>query len=610
MKFEKFLFLVLMNFGLFACGGGSQNDTAPPTEQTILPPKAVISIEEDLYYIGDTVTLSAEKSTDPNQETLSFNWQITDPHGEVIELTGASSETVTFSVAEKGDYTVNLTVNNSKGKSHTASQKVSVIQKIVSENSLPIANITLITTSPRTNAWIELSGAGSSDEDGEISRYLWEVTSENDSFAVEYSDNASENFKFFTQYSGSYQVKLTVEDDSQATNSTTLAVLVEEQSSVDVEAIITGSSQVKQHDTVKLSAESSITVSQTSFSWQMVSRPEQSEAQLTSTEGVLTEFIADKAGEFQIKLLLIDAEDNQAETTYTVTATSPTQNTPPLARVSVDNISKRLGQAFELSAEQSNDPDNDVLTYRWSVVQAPNGANYSFSDAAAEQTEFLPDMVGEYSVSLVVSDGVADSSATTTLSVTNANTAPVVVSIRADKQTPMQGEMVTFSATVMDNENDQLSYQWRLASRPDGSTAELANDTTLTPELYLDAQGDYLVSLAVSDDQLLSNTETVVITARQNHAPPITNVVYRQKLKVNESTTLEASATDPEGQALSYHWQIIEQEEGTQADLSTPRQSTTEFIAYDPGWYTLTVTANDGFQDSLVPWQFVIIVSE
>ena len=50
-----------------------------------------------------------------------------------------------------------------------------------------------------------------------------------------------------------------------------------------------------------------------------------------------------------------------------------------------------------------------------------------------------------------------------------------------------------------DPENQGLTYEWTLVSRPPGSNATLTNPTTPTPTFVADLPGSYVIRLMVND---------------------------------------------------------------------------------------------------------------
>lgn len=85
-------------------------------------------------------------------------------------------------------------------------------------------------------------------------------------------------------------------------------------------------------------------------------------------------------------------------------------NTPPIARVTSDET-VTLDDTVTLNAALSSDADGDSLSYQWQLLSQPNSSNASLSETALVETSFVAEVVGEYSISLTVNDGAADSSA-------------------------------------------------------------------------------------------------------------------------------------------------------------------------------------------------------
>ncbi len=82
-----------------------------------------------------------------------------------------------------------------------------------------------------------------------------------------------------------------------------------------------------------------------------------------------------------------------------------------------------------------------------------------------------------------------------------------------EDQVVTTGETVFLDGSASSDPNgDPLTFGWTLISKPDGSTASLADADTATPSFVADLDGEYEVMLVVSDG-ILSDDDTVVITA-------------------------------------------------------------------------------------------------
>jgi len=156
---------------------------------------------------GESVSVDAAGSSDSDGSIESYAWEFGDG-------STASGQTATHSYSSAGDYTVTLTVTDDAGATDSASTTVSVS----SGNAAPDASFTVSPSAPGPGESVTLDAADSSDPDGSISAYSWEL-----------GDGTSVSGQSVTHtYSdaGDYTVTLTVTDDAGASdsNSTTLSV--------------------------------------------------------------------------------------------------------------------------------------------------------------------------------------------------------------------------------------------------------------------------------------------------------------------------------------------------------------------------------------------------
>ena len=177
-------------------GGGDDNES----------PNASFTVDPSEPEPGEEVTLDASESSDVDGSIESYKWELGDGNS-------ATGQTVTNSY-ESGEYTVTLTVTDDDGATATTSQSVSVS----SDNTGPNASFAVDPSSPAPDEEVTFDASGSSDADGTIASYEWDL-----------GDGSSATGQSVTNSyeSGEYTVTLTVTDDSGATDTDSVTVTVE-----------------------------------------------------------------------------------------------------------------------------------------------------------------------------------------------------------------------------------------------------------------------------------------------------------------------------------------------------------------------------------------------
>lgn len=100
---------------------------------------------------------------------------------------------------------------------------------------------------------------------------------------------------------------------------------------------------------------------------------------------------------------------------YSITV--DTNNQPPVANIVAPGTAV-VGNAVTLNGSGSSDPENDPLTYSWSVTSSPAGATWSFGTPSAATTSFVANQGGSYTVALQVTANVGSDTATAAITVT------------------------------------------------------------------------------------------------------------------------------------------------------------------------------------------------
>ncbi len=310
-----------------------------------------------------------------------------------------------------------------------------------------------------------------------------------------------------------------------------------------------------------------------------------------SPSGDLTYTTADDAnGSAQIAVAVRDnggtaygGANTSAPQTFTITVT-PIQD-PPVADANGPYVQDE-GSSITFDASGSSDVDDDTLEYRWDFENDGTwDTEWSLSPTAADT--WYDDYSGI--VRVEVSDG--QDTDTATASVTVLNVAPLVEA--GPGQTVDEGDTVNFSGSFTDPGTPDIhTIHWDFG---DGETA----DGTLTPSHVYADNGDFAVTLTVTDDDGGIGADTLTVTV--NNVAPTANIgISPDELQEGNTVTLTGYFDDPGW--LDTHTAAWDFGDGTtMAGSFTPGVGSTHHVmdpvthTYgDNGSYTATLTVTDG----------------
>ncbi|MEZ5538181.1 MAG: REJ domain-containing protein [Thiolinea sp.] len=171
----------------------------------------------------------------------------------------------------------------------------------------------------------------------------------------------------------------------------------------------------------------------------------------------------------------------------------------------------KANQTVYLDGSGSYDPEGDSLTYLWSVISSPGGAQAQISNVNITSPAFTATLIGSYILQLSVSDGV-NAAVADSVRVEVVNQQPVTDA--GDDKKIYLGQDVTLDASASyDADNDELGYEWELVSQPSESNFVLsvadkvAESFTFTPDVL----GLYQFSLTVNDGIVYGETAQVTV---------------------------------------------------------------------------------------------------
>ncbi|MBN2448010.1 MAG: hypothetical protein JXO22_14865 [Phycisphaerae bacterium] len=509
---------------------------------------------------GDVVTLSGS-GTDPEGQGLTYEWVQTS--GPSVTLSDASAANPTFTAPEglsNSDVTFELRVSDG-----TSTSVDTMTVMINADNDAPTANAGAEQVVDEGDV-VTLSGSGT-DPEGEGLTYEWVQTS-GPSVTLSDANAASPTFTAPDELSNTdVTFELRVSD---GTNTSVDTVTVAVNADNDAPTADAGVDQVvEEGDVVTLSGSGTDPEGQgLTYEWVQTSGPSVTLSDPTSANPTFTapEGLSNSDVTFELRV-----SDGTNTSVDTVSITINADNDAPAADAGVDQTVDE-GDVVTL-AGSGTDPEGQGLTYEW--VQT-DGPTVTLSDAGSANPTFsAPEGLSNTDITfeLRVSDGNTTSVDTVSITVNADNDAPTAEA--GTDQVVSEGELVTLSGSGTDPEAQGLTYQWVQTSGPKVTLddPDAANPSFTAPDEL--ANTDMTFQLRVSDGTNTS-IDSVTITVNADNDAPVAEAGPRQVVDEGDTVILTGSATDPEGQPLTYEWVQIS---GPTVTLSDPHAASPTFTA-------------------------------
>jgi hypothetical protein len=419
----RLIFLTLSITLLSACGGGGGGcsagfgsaiggsgicDKSTPNAA----PVAVAGADQSVL-VGSTVTLDGSNSRDPDGKPITYLWTLRNkPAGSAATLSSTTAALPTFNADKVGVYVAYLVVNDGTKDSNTAFVTITTAE----QSAAPVANAGS-NQNVSINTTVTLDGSFSSDANRDPLTYTWKLESVPRGSNAALSSASAVRPTFTADIAGSYVASLTVSDGSQISNFATVTVTASAVNSAPT-ARIGALAPVAAGKTITLDGGTSSDPDRDplTYTWVLISQPTGSNVSLSSTSIAKPTLQVSTAGNYVASLVVNDGTVNSDYAFITITAMDApvaiAQLTDGTTPITGDVPS---GTALTLDASKSTDPAKAALTYKWQLTIAPPANTVAIASDTAAKASFTPTEVGDYVITLVVSNAAADSKLVTLL---------------------------------------------------------------------------------------------------------------------------------------------------------------------------------------------------
>jgi len=442
---------------------------------------------------------------------------------------------------------------------------------VIIQNSAPIANagpdLTLAATG--TNTQVTLTGAASTDADGDVLSYKWLS-----GLSVVGTGVTLE----LPLAMGTHTFTLEVTDGSQ-TSTDTLTLTLEDPKPVVTST--TPSTVNPGHVALTVTVTEPLSRAVT-YAWTQTGGPA---VTLDDPTAASPSFFALTPGTRTFEVVATVQAGTAASTPVTISVT--VNDVAPVAFVP-KRVATAVGTAVLLDGQASTDANGQAITYKWTVASGPG--DFTFVSDTASVASFSGQADGAYTVQLVVNDGTQDSAPASMTVLVVSSTAAHVPSANAglDAVTGV-GTAVTLDGTgSYDLDGQALSYKWKILS---GTGGKLTRSSTAKPEFVATSAGTFNVELSVTD-ATTTVTDTVQVQVVGANADRPTARVSAAGSAVGSPVTLSGTtSSDPNGDTLTYTWRQVS---GLPLELMTPNGNTCQVYPLRPGSATFELTVFDG----------------
>jgi len=287
----------------------------------------------------------------------------------------------------EGDYALHFEVRDVNGL--TASCDV-VVHSIVGPPAA-ICPEDPITTAPNVPVMV----IGDGYDDVRVVSYAWRLDTSPAGSSPRIDPTDLPVTTFVSDLVGDYTLELTVADADGGTGSCIARVLVNGGPTVECPS---SPISAPTRQPLTLTATATDDGGAVTSRWETITRPPTSMATNAPTSGLSTVITPDRVGDYLLRFTATDTDglESSCEVTVNATPTPPEAICPPVLETTPLSTVAITGSAVD---------DGSITSFRWTTLSLPAGSSSTPpAPADAATTRFTPDLAGDYTLRLTVTD--------------------------------------------------------------------------------------------------------------------------------------------------------------------------------------------------------------
>ena len=430
--------------------------------------------------------------------------------------------------------------------------------------------------------------------------------------------------RFVPDVAGAYEVRLTVSDFAH--ESAPVAHTVKASADCAPQILSAGATSASVDVGQPVALTGSVTApcsdaadAVVSVRWSVEAAPPSSSAKLIGPARLNASFVPDVRGSYDLALRATDALGFTSDPWHVLLPVAACgDNVPQVDALTASPSAPGLGAPVLLAAAV-NDADAQppcslprIYAYAWSLAAVPKGSAAQLSDPAAQTPSLVPDVAGDYLVSLTArdQDGRAGNAKSIVISASACGGATPVATATGPGNLK-SGDVAQLHVAVADADADvcllpvTFTYLWQPVAAPGGSAARLNDPHLQNPSFVADLPGTYAYSVVATSSNGHASTKAQVAVQADvcGSVPPVIAQIVAPSGATGAPLQLSAQIADANTcktyQPYHYRWTLAGAPAGSTAQLSgagadgASTQSQPSLIPDRGGLYTVRLDATD-----------------